>query len=62
MDRRLGAWGLGRLGSAMKWVNWWVGDVELRCAGDIKDRVRSVAMRQRGESLRVSLRELRVFV
>ena len=53
-DRRHGsaAWGLGRLGSLMKWVNWWVGDVELRCVGDVKDRVRSAAVRQRGVSLR----------
>ena len=44
--------GLGWFGSSTKWVNWWVGDVELRCAGDVKDRVRLAAVRRRGESLR----------
>ncbi|KAK7839994.1 protein nrt1/ ptr family 5.10 [Quercus suber] len=49
------AWGLGRLRSWTKWVSWWVGDIELRWAGDIEDRVGPVAVRQRGESLRDSV-------
>ena len=39
------AWGLGRLGSLMKWVSWWVGDVKLRWASDVEDRVGPGAVR-----------------
>ena len=39
LRRGLATWGLGRLERLMKWVNWWVGDVELWWADDIEDEL-----------------------
>jgi len=36
----------------MKWVSWWVNNVELRWASDVEDRVGPAAVRQRCERLR----------